>query len=72
MSTKRSTLGLPKRLPLKPAGPGGTPSAAPAGLVLPPVRSRADRRQTVRPPSVARFPGLVEPQDFSGIGGTAL
>jgi hypothetical protein len=72
MSVKRSTSGLPKRSPIKPAGPGGTPSAAPAGLVLPLARARADRRQPVRPHSIARFPGMLEPQDFSDIGGTAL
>lgn len=72
MSVKRSTTELPKRPPLKPAGPGGTPSAAPAGLVLPLARTRADRRQPVRPPSIARFPGLVDQQSLIDIGGTAL
>ncbi len=72
MSVKRSTSRLAKRLPLKAAGPGGTPSAAPAGLVLPLARTRGERRAAVRPPSIARFHGLFDPQDFAGIGGTTL
>ena len=73
MSGKRSTSRLPKRLPVKPAGSGGTPPSAPAGLVLPVVRTRSNRRALpLRPVSIARFPGLVDEQYLIRIGGTTL
>lgn len=73
MTVKISMRDLPALLPIKPAGPGGTPSPAPAGMAFG-SRSRRPNRQApaVRPPSLARFPGLSHPEAFIGTGGTAL
>lgn len=72
MTVKISMRDLPALLPIKP-GPGGTPSAAPAGMAFG-GRARRPNRQApaVRPPSLARFPGLSHPEPFIGTGGTAL
>ncbi|GEM_PF-2782770 len=72
MSLKTSKPELLRPLPCKPAGPGGTPSAAPAGLVRPLLPRAGSRLPAPRPPSIARFPGLLAPQYPIGVGGTAL
>jgi len=71
MTVKISMRDLPALLPIKPAGPGGTPSAAPAGITLGRGSRRPNRRgPAVRPPSIARFPGLSHPEPFVGTGET--
>jgi len=73
MAVKTSTGTLAGLLQRKPAGSGGTPPAAVAGLVLPGARRHLNRKETpVRPPSIARFPGLLYPPSHPSIGGTAL
>ncbi|HLK49891.1 MAG TPA: hypothetical protein VKT49_17230 [Bryobacteraceae bacterium] len=73
MTFKTSLRDLAMLAPQKPAGPRGTPSAAPAGIAVP----RRPRRfnpgiPAVRPPSLSRFPGLLRPQSFDALGGIAL
>jgi len=53
MTTKTSPRGSVRLLPVKTPGPGGTPSATPAGLALP----RRPRRLNHKPPAV-RPPSL--------------
>jgi hypothetical protein len=57
----------------KPAGSGGAPPAAPAGVSLPLwARRRSPQERAVRPPSIARFPGLLCPPSPLNRGGMAL
>ena len=73
MTVKISMRDLPALVPIKPAGPGGTPPAAPAGIVFGSTPRRPNRQApAVRPPSLARFPGLSHPEAFIGTGGSAL
>ena len=73
MATKTSSSDLAVFLPGKPAGPRGTPSAAPAGLALPRRPRRLDpEAAAVRPPSLSRFPGLLHPHSSTTLGGTTL
>ena len=73
MFTKTSTRDLAGLPPAKLAGPSGTPSAAPVGLALPrrPRRIAPDP-PAVRPPSISRFPGLLQPHSYVTLGGIAL
>ena len=73
MTLKTPLRDLAVLIPEKPAGPRGTPSAAPAGVAVP----RRPRRlnpvpPAVRPPSLSRFPGLLGPQSLYCLGGIAL
>jgi hypothetical protein len=54
----------------KPAGSSGAPPAVPVGVPLPVwARRRAPQSPSVRPPSLARFPGLLCPSsDFDRRG----
>jgi hypothetical protein len=73
MTTKTSPRGSVRLLPVKTPGPGGTPSATPAGLALPrPPRRLNHKPPAVRPPSLSRFPGLLQPQACLDLGGSAL
>ena len=72
MTTKTSIRGSARLLPAKTQGPG-IPSAAPAGAAVPrkPRRLRPED-PAVRPPSLSRFPGLLQPHSFLPVGGSAL
>ena len=73
MTIKTSPRGSARLLPVKTPGPSGTPSAAPAGLALPRRPRRLNAApETVRPPSLSRFPGLLQPQACLDLGGFAL
>jgi len=67
-SPKRMTPALPRTGKL--AGSGGAPPAVPIGVPLPVwARRRAPQAPAVRPPSLARFPGLLCPSsDFDRRG----
>jgi len=71
MIEKASTPDVVRLSQTKPEGSGGAPPAATAGVPRPP---RGSNRQAppVRPPSLARFPGLLCPQSQIDNGGMAL
>jgi hypothetical protein len=71
MNDKQSVPDLTRLFPAKPTGSGGAPPAAPAGVPLP-TGMRRPGRKAVRPPSIARFPGLAAlPSQFE-CGGIVL
>jgi len=68
---KTSKSASARRIPPK-VGSGGVPPAAPAGIAVPPKPRWNRALPAVRPPSIIRFPGLLNPQDSIRIGGNAL
>jgi hypothetical protein len=69
---KKSIPDVPARA-ARPAGSSGAPPAAAAGVPLPLwARRRAPQQPAVRPPSIARFPGLLCPPSPLDRGGMPL
>lgn len=71
MIDKASTPDVVRLSQTKPAGSEGAPPAATAGVPRPPRRFTRPA-PAVRPPSLARFPGLLCPQSHIDNGGVAL